>query len=71
MFAHKADDVIWMSRLVYIVIVKAREELRQNREYIQNGEIYEVAASKRCITQKSIKYQIGLQVLRIENIPNN
>jgi hypothetical protein len=71
MFAHKADDVIWMSRLVYIVIVKAKEELCQNRKFIQNGEIYEVAASKRRISKKSIKYRIALQVLRIEMIPNN
>jgi hypothetical protein len=55
---------------VYIAIVKAREELRQNRKFIQNGEIYEVTACKRRITQKRIEYEIGLQVLRIEKIPN-
>jgi hypothetical protein len=71
MFAHKADDVVWVSRLVCVVIVKAREELRLNREFIQDGEISEVTASKRRIALKSIKYQTGLQVLRIEKIPNN
>jgi hypothetical protein len=53
MFAHKAD-VIRMSRRVYIVTVKAKEELCPNGEVNQN-EVYKVAESKRRISQKIIK----------------
>jgi hypothetical protein len=50
------------------MILKAREELRQNREFIQKAQINEVTASKR---RTNHEYEIGLQVLRIGTIPNN